>query len=256
MMLGIPFWLWKLFTLWCWKLFTPEWLTAIGTIGAVIVALLLALWGPWIGQLFFHPALDLYARVQRPDAEKVRRHGRLSTGEMIDLGEYYYFRLAVTNRGNTAARDVQVFLSRVERLNGNQTETVSRFTPMNLIWTNTEQLPAKDRVTRSVLLADTPPVYCDLVHVGDPQFRKHSGEDLDSVPLGIGVLGLDVEVATYSKGHLLEPGTYLFHLTLAASNCPSTHHIVKASFSGQWLPEDKEMFETGFKMEKLKLRGT
>jgi hypothetical protein len=56
----------------------------------------------------------------------------------------------------------QLLLSKVDRLNGGQTETVSRFTPMNLIWSNTEQLPAKDRVTRSVLLADTPPVYCDL----------------------------------------------------------------------------------------------
>jgi hypothetical protein len=235
---------------WLWKLFTPEWLTAIGTIGAVIVALLLALRGQWISLLLSHPALDLDAKVQRPDADKVRRY-RLNGSQVTDLGEYYYFRLAVTNKGKTAANDVQVFLSKVERLNGDQTEIVSRFTPMNLKWTNTEQLPAKDRATRSVLLADTPPVYCDLAHVGEPQRRALSGEDLDNVPAGKAVLGLDVEVPTYSKGHLLELGTYRFSLTLAASNCRSTHYAVKVSFLGEWLPE-KEMFETGFKMEKPK----
>jgi hypothetical protein len=123
---------------------------------------------------------------------------------------------------------------------------------MNLIWTNTEQLSAKDRVTRAVLLADTPPVYCDLAHVGQPDRRKPSGEDLDDVDTGKAVLGLDVEVPTYSKGHLLEPGIYRLHLTLAASNCASTHHVVKVWFPGDWFPEDRDMFERGFKMEKEK----
>jgi hypothetical protein len=221
----------------------------VGTIGAVIVALSLALWGQWVGQLFFRPVLNLEAKVQLPDACLVRRYGRLDDSHVIDLGEYYYFRLAITNTGNNTANDVQVFLSKVERLNGDQTEIVRRFTPMNLIWTNTEQLPAKDKVTRAVLLADTPPVYCDLAHVGEPGRRKQSGEDLDNVPPDKAVLGLDVQVPTYSKGHLLEPGTYLFHLTLAASNCPSSHHIVKVWFPGDWLSEN-EMFESGFKMEK------
>ncbi len=238
----IPFWLYKLFT--------PEWLTAIGTVGAVALALMLALWGQAIGQWFFHPVLALDAKVQRPDTDKVRRHGVLFNGSRIDLGEYYYFRLAVTNKGNTVAKDVQVFLARVERVDGKNRINVDRFTPMNLIWTNTEQLDAKDKLTRPVLLPDTPPVYCDLAHVGEPRFRQASGEDLDSVPANEAVLGLDVQVPTYSKGHLLEPGTYLFYLTLAASNWRSTHHVVRISFSGQWLSE-KEMLKHGFKMEKL-----
>jgi hypothetical protein len=252
-MICIPSWLWEFFTSWIWRLFTPEWLTAIGTVGAVVVALLLALWGQWVGQLLFHPVLNLDARVQRPDADKVRRYRLDASGYPIaDLGEYYYFRLAVTNKGRTAAENVQVFLSKVELVRDHGLETVSRFTPMNLIWANTEQMPPKDRVTRPLLLADTPPVYCDLAHVGQPHKRLLQGaEDLENVPAYKAVLGLDVQVPTYSKGHLLEPGTYHFSLTLAASNCRSTHYVVKVSFPGDWLPDVEEMFKTGFKMVSL-----
>jgi hypothetical protein len=107
---------------------------------------------------------------------------------------------------------------------------------------------SRDRVTRPVLLPDTPEVYCDLVHICDPATRKQQGEDLDTVEPGKGVLGLDVQVATYSKGHLLEPGTYLFYLTVAASNCRSTHYVLEVSYSGKWSRDEKEMFHE-FKMQ-------
>ena len=74
------------------------------------------------------------------------------------------------------------------------------------------------------------------------------GEDLSGVQPNHGVLALDVQVPTYSKGHLLEPGTYLFKLTLAASNCPSTHHVLEVSYSGHWHPDEHTMF-SAFKME-------
>ncbi len=66
----------------------------------MIVALLLALWGQWIGQLFFHPVLDLDAKVQRPDADKVRR-ARLNGSQVTDLGEYYYLPLSMESKRPT-----------------------------------------------------------------------------------------------------------------------------------------------------------
>jgi hypothetical protein len=91
-------------------------------------------------------------------------------------------------------------------------------------------------------------VYCDLVHISDPTTKQAQGEDLAGVAPGVGVLALDVQVATYSNGHLLEPGTYLFHLTVAASNGPSAHYVLEVSYSGKWSPEEKEMFYE-FKMK-------
>jgi hypothetical protein len=228
---------------WLCKLLTPEWLTAIGTVGAVVLALFLALYGEQVKRRTLHPLLRLRARVRRPDADKVSRWTQDQHGGVINLGESWYFRLAVSNEGNDTARDVQMFLARVERKHGHKAEKVRRFTPMNLIWSNTDDEPKKsNRVTRPALLRDTPEVYCDLVHICDPGTRKQQGEDLDTVASGEGVIGLDVQVATYSKGHLLEPGTYLFYLTLAASNCRSTHYELEISYSGKWSPDEKEMF--------------
>jgi hypothetical protein len=232
---------------WVSQMLTPDWLTAIGTVAAVVVALFLALYGKHIERRQFHPVLRLRARVRRPDADKVSRWRRSGDSIVVE-GESWYFRLAITNEGNDAAREVQVFLARVERKHGHKTQEVSRFTPMNLKWTNTddEQI-SRDRVTRPVLLADTPDVYCDLVHINDPSIRSLSGEDLDTVAPSEGVLGLDVQVPTYSKGHLLEPGTYIFYLTIAASNCDSTHYELEVSYSGKWSGDEKATFHE-FKM--------
>jgi hypothetical protein len=228
-----------------WSTAAPRWLAAIGTVSATLLAVLLALYGDWIRRWRIRPILNLDARAQRPDADKARRWAKVGEVVIRDVGEAYFFRLAITNKGNAAALDVQVFLADVERKTGGRIERVDRFTPMNLKWTNT------DKTTRPVLLADMPPVYCDMVHVGDPKSRSISGEDLESVPPNDTVLCLDVEVPTYSRGHLLEPGTYLFHLVLAASNCSPRPFTIEVWSSGRWSETQEEMFDTGFKMRKL-----
>jgi hypothetical protein len=233
---------------WC-EFFTAEWLTAFGTVLAATVAVWLALYGERVKRWTWRPVLRLRARVRRPDADKVSRWAQFPDGRRVHLGESWYFRLAVFNDGNETAEEVQVFLARVERKHGHKFEKISRFTPMNLRWTNTDdEKTSRDRVTRPTLLADTPAVYCDLVHICDPATKQAQGEDLAGVAPGDGVLALDVQVATYSNGHLLEPGTYLLHLTVAASNGPSAHYILEVSYSGKWSPEEKEMFHE-FKMK-------
>ncbi len=54
---------------WVSHMLTPDWLTAIGTVAAVVVALFLALYGKHVERRQFHPVLRLRARVRRPDAK-------------------------------------------------------------------------------------------------------------------------------------------------------------------------------------------
>jgi hypothetical protein len=114
----------------------PRWLAAIGTLKSCVLALGLALYGTKIQQLRIRPKLVLNARVQRPAADLARRWQR-SPEVTFDLGEVWFFRLEVTNRGSAPARDVQVALSKIERQDEGHTVPVDRFTPMNLMWTNT-----------------------------------------------------------------------------------------------------------------------
>ena len=95
---------------WC-EFFTAEWLTAFGTVGAVVLALSLALYCEQVKRWTFRPALRLQAHVRRPDADKVSRWVGFPDGRRVDLGEAWYFRLTVFNDGTEAAEDVQVFLA-------------------------------------------------------------------------------------------------------------------------------------------------
>jgi len=227
------------------RFLTPDWLTAIGTISASVIALVIALFGEHLTRCLFHPKLDLDARVQRPDAEQARRGLKLSPTEMIDIGLSYFFRFAIRNKGNAAARDVQVFLAKVERVIGKNMSEVDRFTPMNLKWSYTGD------TTRKVLLPDMPPVFCDFIHVSDPASRAVSGEDLSTVPPGDAVICLDVEAPSLNKGHLLEPGTYRFDVRLVAENHDSRSYSIEVWFPGKWFADQTEMFDKGFKMKKL-----
>jgi hypothetical protein len=236
----------SVFTQCCYtRMLTPEWLTAVGTIGLAIVAVALALFEERVKRLLVRPKLGLDVRVARPDADKTRWTQQVGT-IVRDVGEVYYFRLAIRNAGSAAANDVQVFLASVEREQDGQYVSVRRFIPMNLCWAN-----AGGKVTRPVLLPDMPPVYCDMAHVGDPRSRNISGENLPDVPAGDAVLGLDLEVKPYSMGHLLEPGTYRFRVILAASNCPPRSYTLEIVFPGRWFEDEDQMFSIGFKMRVL-----
>jgi hypothetical protein len=190
-----------------------------------------------------HPVLSLEAVVRRPDAERTQRWQSLISGATMNIGEAWFFRLAIKNSGNASAREVQVFLRKVERVDESVTPSeVERFSPMNLKWTHS------GKPTRDILLPEIP-VFCDFIHVGDPPSRQVSGEDLN-VAADLGILCLDVEVPTSGRGHLLEPGTYRFHLSLVAENFKQRPYTVEVEYSGLWSPDQDRMF-TGFKMKKL-----
>jgi hypothetical protein len=160
------------------------------------------------------------------------------------MGDAYFFRLAITNKGNASARDVQVFLAKVKRMVGGKPSQVDRFTPMNLKWTHTGS------ATRNSLMPNLPPVFCDFIHVSDPASQVLSGENLDNVAPGDTVLCLDLEAAPLNKGNLLEPGTYRFDLILVAENSRARSYTVEVWCSGKWFPEQEEMFDKGLKMNK------
>ncbi len=199
------------------------------------MALVIALWGEKIGRLFVRPKLSLKIHVNRPDSVSVRRH----TSSGASAGTAYFFRLAIRNRGNTAARDVQVFLESVERIVSSKPEKIAECTPMNLLWSN------RGSATLPTLLPEMPPVYCDLVHVEEPMLGSGAGEKQDAS------LVLDVEFPSNTGGHILSAGTYLVRIILAGANCRPRHYKLEVVFPGIWFAQEEEMFDVGFKMRAV-----
>ncbi len=228
---------------------TLEWIRSLSTLAACVIALAVALFSETLKRLFYKPDLTLEAVVRRPDAEKVGRQATLknlanpSATIPISVGEAWFFRLAISNLNQTPARDVQVYLKKVAKADGTM---VDRFTPMNLQWAN------MGVTTRKVLLKDLP-VFCDFIHVSDPQFRTQIGEDLSDVPNGKAVMCLDVEATNTGKGHLLGPGAYHFHLYVAAENFAARLFVVEVRYDGTWHVNQDQMFdqEIGFRMKRI-----
>jgi hypothetical protein len=215
---------------WLCRFLTPDWLAAIGTVGATVLALILAL-REEITKLFVHPKLELDASIRAPSVQKTKwRHNG------TDLGDVWYFRLAITNKGNAVARDVQVFLASVEQLTDGKFVPVKRFSPMFLKWAHV------GAVTTPALWPEMPR-FCDLVHITDPTYRRSLREDLPGVNPLYGVLALDLEVLPNQQGHLLEAGTYQFTFKLAASNCSARTEKRRVEFSGLWFPDEEAMFK-------------
>jgi hypothetical protein len=213
-----------------------DWAVAIGTLVLAIVAI----FQQWLQRLVVRPRLHLNARVERPDAEKIMWNVPSVQAAV------YYFRLAITNHGNAAAHDVQVYLGSVERLRADKKhEAVERFSPMSLKWAHT------GATTRPILLPKMPPIFCDMAHISDPAGKRYTREDLEGIAADTPVLGLDLEVQSPSNGHLLEPGTYRFGLTLGASDHAPQDFQLEVVFQGKWHNDQDRMFSEGFGMRLL-----
>jgi hypothetical protein len=207
-----------------------EWLGAIGSFAVALVAI----FQEWFKRLVFRPRLRLAARVDRPAAEKFK-------WEEVDT-DVYFFRLEVTNAGNAAAKDLQVYVASARRLRQDgQYEDVSRFSPMNLVWAYTTREP-----TLPLLLPGMPPRFCDFAHISDPKKRSQTSEALPEVGPEDAVLALELEVQPNSLGYLLEPGNYRLSLKLVASNHPPRDYTLEVRFPGKWFDQQDKMFRDGF----------
>ena len=211
-----------------------EWFAGVGT----LVLAFVAVFQQWLQQLIVRPRLRLRAKVSRPDAEKSRWWKKET--------DVYYFRLGVTNAGNKAAHDVQIYLASVERLRqDNRYEAVDKFSPMNLIWAHTE------KATKDIVLPGMPPAFCNLGHIVDPARKGRMGEDVASTAEYETVLALDLEVLPSSEGHLLVAGTYRLGLIVAASNSKPRPYNLEVKVTGKWFPEEDRMLRDGFGMHLL-----
>jgi hypothetical protein len=217
---------------------TPDWLTAIGTLAAAVVALVVAVFHKHLSSLFWRPVLSIVVENRPPDCH-LTTLTNLQTGVQAPC---YYFRLRVHNNGNASAETVEVFIEEIQRRRADGTfETWQGFLPLNLRWAHygTPYFPQiPPRVYK----------HCDLGHIVDPSMRQQfPGEDYP--PLGIPaaetLICLDLVVKPATRTYLIPRGVYRLVLVAAAANAHLVRRTIEMNLTGQWFADEDRMFREG-----------
>jgi hypothetical protein len=199
------------------NLLTPDWLTAVGTVGATVVALFLAAQS-WLRALFLRPRLQIEVSASPPFLDTTKT----DSGDRV-----HYYRLSVENKSGTIAEGVHIFVDAIDKCENGSYAPAPRFRPMFLRWTHI------GNITMPALWKDMPR-FCDLLHITNPTQKQNHGETLPDVPTHLGVLALDLEVKPNSMGHLLEPGAYRLKLKIAAANYRPREVAIAIEYDGMW----------------------
>jgi hypothetical protein len=207
-----------------------QWVGAVGTISAVIVAL----FKEEIQRWFRRPELVAVLKAEYPYCVKTPEHH--GSPPNVWRGSRYWIRVMVWNHGNARAEQVEVFLSSVTDEKTN--ELVHRFVPMNFRWSNTDKIYA-------VGISPDMSRLCDLAAVSDaghPEFKhsRPSGLSNDKQTC----LSLRTE-SVPSRTDWLPPGKYVCVVRIAASNCKPKDWKIRLHLTGQWSEDEKEMLPHG-----------
>jgi hypothetical protein len=223
---------------------TTQLLTAIGTIGAVVVALVIAIFQDKLRRLYSRPILEVRATTKLPDCVKIPyiQNQFLLNQQTPEIKKCettsYYLRVLVENNGNQTARNVEVYAKRLmrHRKSDNHWEEVPEFPPMNLVWSNSPP-------EQNMYLRFLPPgmsKHCDIGHILDPDGRKHfEGDDNPVLDLGAGEVSLtfDLIQKPLHKGHVVKQATYSLEIVVAADNVEAITRKIEIFFDGKWHPD-------------------
>jgi hypothetical protein len=194
-----------------------DWMAALGTIFAGIVALGIAL-APWFTSKFWKPKL---AMILRP---------------AVDFGTYdtpagltHWFRIWVDNGDGTAAGDsVEVIARRAFKMNGGRPERISAFVPTHLGWTHDRKRKRSAKVHKRLgSLVDVGYVPKEVPQ--NSALLLPAGARQDLRPFVLNTLVQPTDAFNH-----LPPGEYRIELHLVADNFDPLVYTLGIRWSGEW----------------------
>ena len=213
----------------------PLVVTAIATVLLTIFTaglFFVASFKDWIRDRKYRAELDLEVVFSPPHSHKTY-FSNPETGQF--LTNVYYFKLNIWNKGNIAAKSVEVFTSSLKRKAADETlREISSFLPMNLVWSHLKGITYPSINPGSYR-------HCDLGYIIDPDHpigiemvRPYDFDDSfgDKIPFA-----LDQIVKPNTKGHLIGPGEYHLEVVLSASNAKSEIRTIYINHTGDWYDE-------------------
>lgn len=227
-----------------------QWLEAIGSIIAALVALGTVLYFEIWKPRRDHPELDISISMAPPDCLKSPMSSQsisestIERVEEIVVADSYLLRFRVTNNGNAKAESVEVFASNLSKQHADGSfKKVTSFLPMNLQWDNHPDI---------FMPMISPGMYkhCKLAHIIDPSRRGHFSKlgeagHRPAVSSDETVLSFDTVRKTYALSHLQPPGLYRLTVLIAASNARPVARHLEINLTGKWFDDDSEMLEKG-----------
>ena len=216
-------------------LFAPsslaQWFSAVGTIGAVILALFRDALLVWLRK----PKLEAVCSKESPWTHKTPISINGSKGPWT--GEGYFVRLEVKNAGHTRAEKVQVYAKALSKVGRDNAESeIKTFLPLNLKWANS---PPDKPITFLDGISPKMAAFCDVLGLSEPSNPYQARPKGTSADATVGQLQLEVD--PFSGFHLLPPGKYRLTLLLAAANVKPAKKIFEFEHTGQWIENEEDM---------------
>jgi hypothetical protein len=117
---------------------SPEWLTAIATVGLALTAFV-TIFRDEIRQLFRHPTFSVNFKPSLPDCQRVRQDAYATAPQgitiLVDSAETHYVRARAKNVGEVGAENVEVSVVEVRRKDADGAFRPTQMgTPWNLLW--------------------------------------------------------------------------------------------------------------------------
>ncbi|MEJ2600262.1 MAG: hypothetical protein P8Z00_18145 [Anaerolineales bacterium] len=233
----------------------PDWLSAIGTLLAVLAALFIAIFQDWLRTIFSRPRLEVSISLNPPYCHKVVKYFTyppLAPDNPLYGKQYqadcYYFRLQIKNNGDVRAEHVEVYAAELtKQVADGSFQLVETFTPMNLVWSHT---------SKAYLPAISPKMekLCDLGHIIDPDKREVAFEDNNpnlTVPPNETTFSFEVETLSSTLGHVIEPGRYRLKLITGAANSKPIEKTLEINLTGKWYDDERKMLAEGISITIL-----
>lgn len=225
-----------------------QWIDAIGSLGAALVALGTVLYFELFRSKLIRPELNVEIQMTPPDCLKSPKSTRpisqstVESNEGVVVADSYLLRFRVINEGKQIAENIEVFASNLSKLQADGSyKSVSSFLPMHLKWANHADL-FMPMISPGMFR------YCNLGHIIDPEKRgAFVGEagHRPSVAQDQTVLSFDTIDRPYTLSYLQPPGKYQLTILISASNSNPIKRILEINLTGKWFSEEAKMLEDG-----------
>lgn len=210
-----------------------EWLTAIGTVGATSIALILAS-REQIRAWFLGPRVHVALRPQPPDCQVIE-----AVEQFEGMGGFggttynvFYSRLLIDNHGRSRAKAVGVRMTGLWRREQGAWVEDRDFLPMNLNWAHLAPRSEPD-------IDPHLPRHCDLCHFTEP-YGDGAGT----------LMTLDTELQPNAVGEnrwpaIKPPGEYQAEIAVTGANVRSSFWTLVIEFSGKWADSAEQIAREG-----------